>query len=362
MSPVMTDYILSITIPPEVIIATVNTRASEPINSARVYSGWVPATQLSRSGKLSNAPPVIVATEKFLRSLACDLLGKFMKRLGFAKSWIDKFLGPHVQKLSWSLQALDSSVGNPASWLHGCEFADSLKLVWSNEHDRSSKVLTIKSCLFRSQYAPSSSPDWDASLWRPARRAADRVIDPFLWLQSVPRSNHVLCASDSHSWQWNSSPLRCTLLESHSGHWLLESSSLISWIVIPVSPSVSSIRSTSCPWLQNAYVFSFTIADQCVSNTSDKSPTYTVSTFCSSSHSQICLTAAFRLWLCFRVRLSCSKRAICPEYRWNRLNSGRAWYTLVSPVLVTMASVLFAPTSMAAARLVFSCSCGRVYE
>lgn len=56
------------------------------------------------------------------------------------------------------------------------------------------------------------------------------------------------------------------------------------------------------------------------------------------------------------------KRAICPEYRWNRLNSGRAWYTLVSPVLVTMASVLFAPTSMAAARLVFSCSCGRVYE
>jgi hypothetical protein len=96
----MTDYILSITIPPEVIIATVNTRASEPINSARVYSGRVPATQLSRSGKLSNAPPVIVATEKFLRSLACDLLGKFMKRLGFAKSWIDKFLGPHVQKLS----------------------------------------------------------------------------------------------------------------------------------------------------------------------------------------------------------------------------------------------------------------------
>jgi transposase len=46
------------------------------------------------------ASPIIVASEKSFRTLARRLFEKFTKRLAFAKSWIDKFLSPYLQKLS----------------------------------------------------------------------------------------------------------------------------------------------------------------------------------------------------------------------------------------------------------------------
>ena len=181
---------------------------------------------------------------------------------------------------------------------------------------------------------------WETSLRRSARRPAGRAIGPTSACSKFHAPTTSLSASNPHSWHRNSSLSRCPFVESQSGHSLLEPASLTSVTEIPTSSSVSVIRSTSCPWLQNECVFSFTVDDQCDSNTSDKSPPYTVSTSCSSSQSAACLTAALRLWSGFRVHLAYKrrirsleylssgsadcKRAIRIEYFWNRLNSGRA--------------------------------------
>ncbi|ERG95602.1 MAG: hypothetical protein J07HQW2_02061 [Haloquadratum walsbyi J07HQW2] len=50
--------------------------------------------------------------------------------------------------------------------------------------------------------------------------------------------------------------------------------------------------------------FLFTVDDRCAVSTSDRLPTYTVSTFRSSSHSTACFTTALRLWSRLRVRSS----------------------------------------------------------
>ena len=45
------------------------------------------------------ASPIVVASESSFRTLARRLFNKFTERLGFAKSWIDQFLGSYLQKL-----------------------------------------------------------------------------------------------------------------------------------------------------------------------------------------------------------------------------------------------------------------------